>query len=1019
MLGDDPCRYRSPRTPQEEAVAAIWREVLKVERVGIDDDFFDLGGQSLLATRVAARIHSVLGIEAPLRALFECPTIATLLQRLEAKPASGVPPEPGPVAAGGHPTNVPLSPPQQRLWFLARLAPETPAYHIPLAMRLTGPLDVEALRRMFEEVVRRHGILRTTFATEDGEPKQVVNAPSGWTLPVRDLRGLTPEEQEAASQSLRLVEGQTPFSLEQGPLLRTLLVRFADDEHALMITMHHIVADGWSMDVLLREMAALYPAFCAGRASPLPELSVQYADYAVWQQRRLQGGELERQLAYWKACLSGAATLDLPTDYARPAVQTHNGRARAFSLPPGLTRDLRGLCRSHDVTMFMTLMAGCHALLRRYAGQDDISVGTPIANRGRHEVEDLIGFFVNTLVIRTKTTSHETFEGLLGRVKEACLGAYDHQDVPFERVVEALGVQRDQSKSPLFQVMLTLAAGPDEPLSFGGLKVVPLQDEVRTAKFELSISFQEAGDHIAGSIEYNTALFDDLAIEALSRRFVALLTSIVTDPSQRLDGLALLAEEEGKRLLFEWNPAATDYPRSGGVHQLFEAQVRRTPDAVAVRLGAQTLTYAELNRRADELAGQLSALGVTTDVPVGLCVPRSFEMVVGLIGILKAGGAYVPISPEYPTERIARMVSAVRMNVLLTVHGCRAVTVSAECRVLDLDAIEAPSDARPVTLKSESDEGLAYVIFTSGSTGEPKGVGVSHRAITNHMVWMQRALPLADDQVLQKTSLGFDASVWEVFAPLSAGATMVLAPPGAERDPSAMARVLKDERITIAQFVPSVLALLLEQPTLKDCDTLRRVFCGGEVLELTLCERLRETLPKAEIYNLYGPTECCIDATFERFSGRRPTLGDPIANTRVYVADSTMRLAALGVRGELCIAGDGLARGYVGRPEWTAERFIPDPFGTEAGARMYRTGDVVRRRHDGSLEYLGRADDQVKIRGLRIELGEIEVALRQHPAVQEAVAMVRDDQGVQLLVAYLLPRGDGRPTVNALRSHLT
>jgi amino acid adenylation domain-containing protein len=1025
--------FVAARTPVEEVLVGIWAEVLKLAQVGIHDNFFDLGGHSLLATRLISRVRHAFQIEIPLRSLFESPTVAQFAERVEDAVRRGQGVDAPPMVPVDRSGELPLSFAQQRLWFLDQLEPGNAFYNIPTGVRLSGQLQVSALEAALTEVVRRHEALRTTFTMVDGDPCQLIGPPYPMTLAVTDLSGWAETEREDEARRLANAEGQQSFDLAQGPLLRARLLKLADEEHIVLLTMHHIVSDGWSMGLLIDELSKLYVAFVSGSESPLPELPIQYGDFAHWQQHWLQGEVLEQQMAYWREQLANApAVLELPADRPRPVVQSFRGTTHSLAMSAELTESLKRLSRGEGVTLFMTLLAAFQTLLSRYTGQRGISVGTPIANRNRRETEPLIGFFVNTLVLHTEVRGAESFRQLLQRVREQTLGAYAHQDVPFEKLVEELQPERNLSTTPLFQVMFVYqnaeTGGGDGALELPGLQLRGLETESRTAKFELTLAMSEGKQGLGADFEYNTDLFNAETIERLAQHFERLLESIVADPEQSIAELEWLSAAEQQRLLVEWNETHADYPLDQTIHRLFEEQVARTPEQTALVCGESSLTYAELNQRANQLAHYLRELAVGPEVRVGVLMERSVEMVVSPLGVLKAGAAYVPLDASYPVARLEFMIADSGIRALLTQAKLKElVTTPAAVRQVCVDEDWAEIGTREtnnLTLPERSAEHVAYVIYTSGSTGTPKGVMMSHRALCNHMQWMQQQFPLtAADRVVQRTPFSFDASIWEFYAPLLNGATLVMHQAEKHTDPVHLIQTIRQHGVTMLQLVPSLLRVLLEEPELKSCDTLQRVFCGGEVLPEELQREFYARLATATLHNLYGPTEACIDATF-RVCGREhtrenATIGRPISNTQTYILDETLKPVAVGVPGQLYIAGAGLARGYLGRPELTAERFIPNPYATTAGARLYVTGDKARYLGGGEIEYLGRVDQQVKLRGFRIELGEIEARLNEQAGVRDAVVMVREDGGQQQLVAYVVSAGETAPSSRELRSYLS
>ena len=1012
VIGQLGQQYVAPRTPTEELLAGIWADVLQVARVGVQDNFFEVGGHSLLATQVMSRLPKLLRVELPLRTLFEAPTVAQLAEVIETKTGKASEIEADripliPVERGG---GLPLSFAQQRLWVLAQLEPHGTAYNIPIALRVFGALNLPVLEESINEVVHRHEMLRTTFGSVDGKAIQIPAPSLKVSLPVIDLQHLSLVEREEAVLRLATADAQRSFELEYGPMLRMSLLKLGQDEHIALVTLHHIVSDAWSAHVLVREVTTLYTAFAAGRPSPLPPLPIQYADFASWQRQWLSGDVLEKELEYWKATLKGdLAVLALPTDHLRPAVQTFNGASISRPLPSELVRAINELSRKEGVTLFMALFAAWYLLLHRYTGQNDFLVGSPIANRTRQEVEDLIGFFVNTLVLRADLSHDPTVKEFLERVRTMCLDAYSHQDVPFEKLVEVLQPARDVSYSPLFQVMFDLQNAPVSDMDIPGLRIMPVEIEQKTSKVDLSLSIQEGEQELTASIDYNTDLFDAPTIERMLAHFHTLLASMVAAPDARISTLSFLTKDERNTVVTEWNETTVTYPEIGWLPQAITAQAAQTPEACAVTLDDQTLTYAELLARATQLAQQLRQQGVGPDILVGVAMERSLELVVALLGILQAGGAYLPLDPDYPAERLAFMLADAQPTLLLTQSLLleRLPAYAGPIWCLDTDGL--PISGQPAMVLEGEIHGthLAYTIYTSGSTGQPKGVSNTHAGLLNRLQWMQAQYRLTpSDRILQKTPFSFDVSVWEFFWPLLVGAELVLAQPGEHRDGLRLLDRIVRHQITTLHFVPPMLDAFLETPGLEQCGSLRRVFCSGEALPSAVAQRCLDTFPQAELYNLYGPTEAAIDVTAWAC---RPAdcdhslpIGRPIANTQIYVCDPDGQPVPIGVPGEVYIGGIGLARGYHRRPALTAEKFVPSPFGVEPGDRLYRTGDLARARQDGAFEYLGRLDRQVKLRGFRIELGEIEARLMQHQSVRDSVVLVREDSpGLKRLVAYV------------------
>jgi amino acid adenylation domain-containing protein len=1024
-----PAAYTAPRTVVEEMLAWLWAQVLELERVGIHDDFFHLGGDSLLATQLLSRVHEVTHVELSLFDFFETPTVAGLARRIEiAHQRASVSQTPllQPVSRE---RQLPLSYAQQRLWFLAQLGLSNEAYTVLDVIRLCGPLHVAALAQSLQEIIRRHDSLRTTFHDIAGQPFQVIGLDTHFLLSVVELQVLPEYEREAQVRALARVEVHQPFDLAQGPLVRAQLLCLADEEYMLLLTRHNIVFDGWSRGVLWRELAVLYEAFTAGKPSPLSELAIQYADFASWQHQWLQGQELGRQLAYWQRQLDGMSPLQLPTDRPRPTVQTFRGARHLLALSPTLLSALQALSRRYGVTLFMTLLATFQTLLHRYSGQDDIAVGSLVANRNQIEVEGLIGFFTNTLVLRTDLSGDPSFQELLSRVRTVALGAYSHQDLPFEKLLEALQPERNLSCTPLFQVLFVLQNTPRHTPKLKGLTLSILEVDPGTAKFDLTLELWETPESLRGHFEYNIDLFDAATIARMAGHLQTLLEGIVTDPEQRLSALPLLTADERHRSLVEWNNTRTDYPYDQCLHQLFEIQVAKTPDAIAVVCADEHLTYRELNHRANHVAHYLQARGVGPEVLVGLCMERCLDMVVGLLGILKAGGVYVPLDPTYPPERLAFMLTDTRIPVLLTQGHHVAGLPPHEAQVVSLDTqwqvIAQYSDQNPVS--GATADNAAYVLYTSGSTGRPKGILGSHRAMLNTLSWMWQTYPCTSQEVYcQKASMSYMDSIQELLEPLLQGVRTVLIPDKALRDLTEFVRTLAIHCVTRILLVPSLLRVLLD--TYVDLQSrlpsLKLWFTGGEFLSKDLWQRFLEVMPHSRLVNGYGTSEVSNYATWYDTGPRRQELahvpiGCPIANTQLYLLDYRLQPVPTGVPGELYIGGAGLARGYLNCPELTAEKFIPHPFSNEPGVRLYKTGDLVRYLWDGSIEFLSRLDEQVKLRGFRIELGEVEAALEQHSAVRETVVRVHEDvSGEKRLVAYIVPVDIQGPSDRELRRFL-
>ncbi|MFF3445429.1 amino acid adenylation domain-containing protein [Streptosporangium sp. NPDC002721] len=997
-----------PRTPRERELCAVFAEVLGLDRVGIDDSFFDLGGHSLTATRLTSRIRAVLDIELPVRDLFEAPTVAALAARL----TPGAPVRPRP-SSGDLPGAVPLSFAQQRLWLLNRLDPETAAYNLPFVVKLSGRLDVPVLRAALRDVVVRHEPLRTVFPEgADGRPYQLV-LDAGAAVPVLEEIRSTPAELPEGLDRL----AARGFDLTSEPPLRATLYAMGPAEYVLAVVLHHIAGDGWSLTPLARDLGAAYAARARGEAQRWSPLPVRYADYAVWQ-RELLGDEADpdslsgKQIAYWREALAGLPEqLDLPVDRPRPARTSHRGGSVPVRIGAKPYADLAALARKTQTSLFMVVQAALAVSLSRWGAGEDIPIGTPVAGRDDEALEDLVGMFVNTVVLRNDLSGDPTFTELLERVRETDLEAFAHQDVPFERLVEVLNPPRSLARHPLFQVMLAFHNTAEVQFDLPGLaaEARPLLSD--TAKFDLSLHLCDTGHGITGTLEYAIDLFDAATAEALAARLVRVLMAVAADPGVRILALEILSAEERRQVLLEWNATAAEAPHAT-LPELFEAQTARTPDAPAVLCGEAVLTYRELDEQANRLARYLARNGAGPERVVAVALPRGEPLVTALLAVLKTGAAYLPIDSDHPAERIAYMLADGAPICVVTVSGARGLPLGTD-RVprIDLDdprtvaALDQPGDATP--LASPNPRNPAYVIYTSGTSGRPKGVAVPHEGVVNRLTWMQNTYRLGpEDRILQKTPTGFDVSVWEFFWPLLSGAALVLAEPEGHKDPVYLAGLIRGARITTLHFVPSMLRVFLRGlPDQGAFPDLQRVVCSGEVLAADLAAEFHRALPGVELHNLYGPTEASIDVTAWRCrpddSGPVP-LGAPIANTRVFVLDGRLMPMPVGAPGELYLSGVQLARGYAGRPGLTAERFVACPFGGP-GERMYRTGDLARWRADGVLEYLGRTDDQVKLRGFRVEPGEIETILTDHPAVAETAVVVREDRpGDRRIVAYVV-----------------
>ncbi|HEX2272090.1 MAG TPA: amino acid adenylation domain-containing protein [Pyrinomonadaceae bacterium] len=1031
--------FQAPATATEEVLASLWSQLLPVKQISRFDNFFDLGGHSLLATQMLARIRNVLQTEVPLRVFFENPMLHALAEQVDwhsqhsPQTPNLLPPvvsQPG--TAGSDSAKLkklaPLSFTQERLWFLEQLDPDNRAYRIPVAIDLRGKLSRQSLERSVFEVVRRHEVLRTAFRFVDDGPVQVVEPAEDFQMWVADLSGLDDEVRDRELQRLIQTEIEQRLDLAAGKLFRAGLVQLAAEAHVLVITMHHIISDGWSLGVLVNELATFYQADLNGHESPLAALPLQFGDYAVWQREWLQGDLLQKQLAYWKEQIKDAETvLNLPLDKPRPAVQTFNGALESLVLPAELAQGLNKLSQSEGATLFMTLLAAFQILMSRYSGQKQFLVGTPIAARRLQELEGLIGFFANTLVLRTNISGAETFRDLLANVREVCLGAYAHQDVPLEVLVDGMQ-ERELSRSPLFQVLFALQNAPISPVDLPELTLTPLEVDKRSAIFDLTMSIAEDAGTLRVSVEYNTDLFERTTIRRMLVHYQTLLAALVANPAQRAFELPLLSERERREILVEWNDTSEPQREVKCAHQLFEQQVEQTPEAVALIFDDEELSYTELNRRANHLAHRLRALGVGPETAVGICMERSVEMMVAVLGVLKANGAYVPLDPEYPQERLAFMLEDSQATVLLTQRNLldRLPKGNALTLVLDDDDChEAAAEDNPTNYATA--DNLAYIIYTSGSTGRPKAVAMPHGPLVNLISYQKRLPDRAHaPRTLQFASLSFDVSFQELFSTWSTGGALIPVSKDARLDARELIDVLARQEVE-RLYVPFVALQHLATEVAAEPGSagglrLREIITAGEQLKIT--KEVREFftgLEDCRLDNHYGPSECHVVSTFCLTGPNRdwpelPPIGRPIANTQLYVLDEYLQPVPVGVAGDLYLGGDCVARGYLNRPELTAETFIPDPFAADTGKRLYRTGDLARYRADGEIEFLGRKDNQVKVRGFRVELGEIEAVLSAHPAVREAVVSVSTAENH--LVAYWVGAQEEEIPVSDLRSYL-
>ncbi|MEM7555731.1 MAG: amino acid adenylation domain-containing protein [Cyanobacteria bacterium P01_A01_bin.84] len=1049
--------FVSPRNPIEEILVNIWSDVLGVEKISVDDNFFELGGHSLFATRVNSQVRQAFAVELPLRSHFEKPTIAELTLCIETATVNSVAPLIKPVFRVG---NLPLSFAQQRLWFLCQLEPESPYYNIPAAVRLTGSLNADALQQSLNDILVRHETLRTAFITVDGQPVQEISSVYSLPLTVIDLSNIIECDREAKVKELALVEAMQPFQLDTSPLLRVKLLHLSDTEHIILLTLHHIIADGWSIGVLVRELGILYeqrkreqehqedesPLF------PLKELPIQYADFAIWQREWLQGEVLENQLNYWQKQLKNAPNLlEFPTDYPRPAVISLKGDSYTFQLSPELTAGLKRLSQQSGCTLFMTLLAAFKTLLYRYTLSEDIIVGTSIANRNHPGIEGLIGFFVNTLALRTDLSGNPTFEELLNQVREVSLNAYAHQDLPFEQLVDNLQLQRSLSYTPLFQVMFVLQnaamgdldseASESKALELKDLNWEPIESTNNTAKFDLTLSMHETPEGLKGVLEYSLDLFKLETIERIAQNFQTLLTAITDNPEQQISELPILTASERQQLLVEWNQTTADHSQlyylPQCVHQLFEEQVEKTPNNIALvwenQELNQTITYNELNIKANQLAHHLRNLEVNLETPVGIYLERSPEAIISILAILKAGGTYVPLDPTYPEERLNFILEDTGIEIVITQFQFSAkhphlLEKISEVIILNnhQEIINQNSTQNPIN--STTPENLAYIMYTSGSTGIPKGVCTLHRGITRLVKSSNYVNLSAEETILQAAPISFDASTFEIWGALLNGGKLVLLP---TQKPSLkeLGETLEKYHISTLWLTAGLFHLMVDEQ-IQSFQRVQQLLAGGDVISPIHVQKLQQTHPNCQLINGYGPTEtttfaCCYLVPPNHPVDKPIPIGRPISNTQVYILDNNLQPTPIGVPGELYIGGDGLARGYLNRPELTQEKFIPNPFVETSprtslrNSKLYKTGDRVRYLQDGNIEYLGRFDNQVKIRGFRVELGEVETVLSRHPQVQEAVVIVQKEDNIQRLIAYIVSENSDTNIATKLREYLS
>ncbi|MFV1967159.1 MAG: amino acid adenylation domain-containing protein, partial [Pirellulaceae bacterium] len=1007
----------APRTPAEQKLASIWCDVLNVEQVGVHDNFFDLGGNSLLALRLTSHVRSVFSVDLPLVTLFASPTVADLAHQIVALQTTGSNGEKPPIRPVAHDGLVPASFAQERFWLAEELSSGAPVFNMHTAIPVDGELDTDILRDTINEIVRRHAALRTAFvAKEDGQLVQQIAPEMRLDLPVEDLTRLSGNPRAERAREISLQQAMQRFDLGKAPLLEVRLLRLAETRHALIVTIHHIIFDAWSLDVLRREITAIYGAFKAGHPSPLEELPVQYADYVTWQREYLQGNVLESLMGYWRNKLAGVQTPALPTDQPRRAGTDHIEGSHAFRISRDMMERMDGLCKSNAVTYYMLLLAIFKVLLHRYCGSDDIAVASPVANRSQREMQGLIGLLIDVVVLRDDFSGDPTFRQSLARVRQTVLEAFEHQELPFGMIVNELQPKHDPNRFPLVQVLFNFHQQNSRE-RIQGREELSLEFEhtdagASSTPFDVTLTITRRASHLNCVLKYDTSLFDHETIERMAVHFRNLLQGAVTDPDLSLSKLPLLTKKEKHQLLVEANRTDVDFPDIACVHQFFEAHAERTPQNTALVFEGQEMTYEALNANANQLAHYLRTWGVGPETLVGVYLERSPETVVALLAVLKAGGAYVPLDPSYPQDRLHFMLADAQPPVLMTTSHLPKLVAPEETHVVCLDADREQILARStrnLPCETEIDNALC-VLYTSGSTGTPKGAVNLHRGLANRILWERDYFGFgSNERVLFQTPLSFDVSLLEVFCPLACGSRIVVARPDGHHDLSYLAELIAREEVTTGHFVPSVLRILLEEKeVLRQCHSLKRVTCGGEALTPDLVELFFQRLD-ADLCNVYGPTETSVSVTCWECDGADQTgmvpIGRPISNVRIYIVDDQQNPVPVGVPGELLIGGDAVGRGYLNRPELTKRQFIRDPFSNAPDARLYRTGDLCRYRNDGNIEFLGRQDQQVKIHGVRIELGEIEAVLDRHPSIARAAVIVCEaPPGNQRLAAYLVLR---------------
>jgi amino acid adenylation domain-containing protein/non-ribosomal peptide synthase protein (TIGR01720 family) len=1020
--------YAAPTTVYEEELLQIWQEILRREWVGVNDNFFEMGGDSLTAVQVISRVWAKLGVDIQIEDVFDAPTIAGLAARIRSASERPLREELPPIVPVPRSGPLPLSFAQQGLWFLDQLEPDSPAYNIPAAIRLSGKLDVKALERSLNEIIHRHEVLRTRFVAIEGRPAQVIVPYLKLALVVIELSHLPDRQRGEDALHLAAEDARQPFDLTQAPLLRASLLRLSECEHVLLFTLHHIITDEWSMAVLMREMGMLYEAFSRGEESPLEDLSIQYADYATWQREWLRGEAQEKELSYWKKQLAGSPpVLELPADRPRPAVQSYRGAQEVMVIGGEVVDRIKELSRSEGVTMFMALLGAFYVLLHRYTGDEQLCVGTPIAGRKTKEVEQLVGLFVNTLVMKVELGGGQSFREVIGRVREVALGAYGHQELPFEMLVEHLQPERSLSHSPLFQVMFSVESIPRETLNIADLKIDPLEIDPRTAKFDLSLDIVDRGQTLTGVFQYNNDLFDAATVQRMIKHFARLIEGIATGPDSAISELPLLMDTERRQLLVGWNDTRADFDLTVCIHQLFEAQAERTPGAAAVVYESESLTYRALNDRANLLAQELLRRGIGKGSYVPVLMGRGTGVVISLLAIMKAGGAFVPLDINWPAKRLSKVLDEIGSSLILVDEPAPGLPEEFARQTLDVRQHPIADPHGNPNIKISPLDPI-YVIYTSGSTGAPKGVIVAHGGITNRFLWMNQHLGVeASAATLQTTRHVYDSAVWQLMWPLINGGKTVIPSDQDDLNANYLVDLIERHSVTIADFVPSVFNALVPQLITDEraeqaLKSLRAMIIGGEEITPTTTYKFMERYPWVRVVNLYGPTEAsigCISYDVTGKEGNKIPIGKPVSNAQVLILDAHKKLVPVGVKGEIHLAGVCLGLGYLNDEEKTKATFVDNVYQEIIGERLYKTGDLGRRLSTGDIEYLGRIDQQVKVRGLRIELGEIESVLGTHPLVRESVVVARDERpGEKRLVAYVVTSQQQGAAGNELRGYL-